>query len=452
MKVELTVVGIRNYCGGEEGYPQLFARVPVGCEVVLRINGTGERFPGSVSVYDMEMQQIGSISKTDRRYIELEIPEGGVLYATVTEHSAEHNCIYIEAENTKGIKEPYLREITPDSDEIVFAKTPQDARMERLTDHAKSLLERYKEKEMTEQQKGSLMKVLTEYSELCCTSLDGESSFKRADILKHLKELAKKYSELQPLYDSIFEQSKDLGRKGNDVKVNVYLRQYQDIYASATAKGEKGKSQVDEWLDNLKFTHSGMLPESVISEEMERLANKLSVELMNRYVSCIDSDEDFATALYSLNYRLRSIYVLYTRRIKYNYLRNALYNEGTNAENAGSMEKVEKHNALPLPHSINTERAQFYFQRAIDMGVIKHDSGRFSWVTIGKRGGNSQLAYFCGRVFEYRHSANGNIGSGFPEDELNKLFGVTRMYSALTQAHNAQKIQSWRRKIDELFQ
>lgn len=452
MNVELTVVGIRNYCGGEEGYPQLFARLPIGCEVYLRINPPGEPYPGSVSVYDMEGQQIGSISKTDRRYIEDDVRAVGVLSAKVTEHCAKDNCIIIEAENEKGIKEPYLRDITPEDDELVFDTTAQDARMVLLTDMVKSQLERFVDQDITKGQLEALTKVLTEYSALCCASLDGESSFKRADILRFLKKLAKKYSGLQPIYDDVFEQSKDLGRKNNDVKVAVYRAQYNNIYASATAKGRNGKSQVDKWFDTLRFAYSGELSEEDIKNEVKPLAEKLRVELMNKYVSCIDSDEDFSTALYSLNYRLRAIYVLYTRRIKYKYLMNLLGENDADAENTKMPEKHGKTNALPLPDSINSDRALMYFQKAIDRGLIKHENGSFSWIPIGNRGGNTQLAYFCGLVFEYKHTENGNAGTSFPEDDLNKLFGVKRMYSSLTQAHNAKKIQPWRRKIDELFE
>lgn len=115
-------------------------------------------------------------------------------------------------------------------------------------------------------------------------------------------------------------------------------------------------------------------------------------------------------------------------------------------------DEIVPQNGLPLPKVLNTQRAQTYFQKAIDSGFIKLDCGKFSWITIGAKGGNSQLAYFCGRVFEYEHSANGNAGTGFPEKELNKIFEVTRMYSSLTQVYNAKKVQPWRRKIDELFE
>lgn len=451
MKVELTVVGIRIYCGGEENYPQLFARLPLGCEVVLRTNRTGDPYPCSISVFDTEMQKIGSIAKTDRRFIELEVPKDGVLYANVIEHSAKHNCICLEAENTKGIKEPFLRDIVPESGEIVFAKTNQDRRMEQLADAIKSQLERFMHQDITEQQMASLTKVLAEYSTLCCISLDGECTFKRADIRMYLKNLSKKYPELQRFHDDILEQHKDLGRDPNDVKVDVYLKQYQNIHASATAKGKNGKSQVDEWLDALRFTHGGELPKCVIREEIKRLANLLSGEMMNTFIKCKDNDELFATSLYSLNYRLNAIYVLYTRIIKYNYLIDMLHDGNVNVQHQEEEETIITPNALPLPNAINTERTQTYFQKAIEKGLIKQKDGNFSWIPIGKRGGNSQLAYFCGLVFEYKHSAYGNTGTSFPEEELNALFDVTRMYSSLTQVHNAKNIQSWRRIIDELF-
>lgn len=107
---------------------------------------------------------------------------------------------------------------------------------------------------------------------------------------------------------------------------------------------------------------------------------------------------------------------------------------------------------LPLPNSLNTKRAQTYFQKAIDNGLLKLENGKFSWIQIGKRGGNSQLAYFCGKVFEYEHSISGNVGTSFPEEDLNALFGIKRMQSLLQQVYKATNKQSWRQKIDELFE
>lgn len=105
-----------------------------------------------------------------------------------------------------------------------------------------------------------------------------------------------------------------------------------------------------------------------------------------------------------------------------------------------------------LPNALKTKRSIFYFNMAIDKGVIKLENGKLSWVKIGNVGSMSQLAYFCGRVYEYDHTLNGNAGTQFPEIELNALFGVTRLQSLLDQVYKAKKIQSWRRNIDELFE
>lgn len=107
---------------------------------------------------------------------------------------------------------------------------------------------------------------------------------------------------------------------------------------------------------------------------------------------------------------------------------------------------------LPLPKTINTKRAQKYFQKAIEMGYMKYEDGKFEWKGVGDRGKVSQLAYFCGRIYNYKNSFDGNIGENFPEEELNKLFGVSRLYSSLVQVYNAQKPQQWRTLIDDLFE
>lgn len=107
---------------------------------------------------------------------------------------------------------------------------------------------------------------------------------------------------------------------------------------------------------------------------------------------------------------------------------------------------------LPIPMALNTQRAQKYFMKAIEKGYMKVEKSNFSWLGVGLNGKKSQLAYFCGLVYEYKNSINGNKGIAFPEKELNTLFKTTRLYSLLTQVYNAQKPQNWRILIDELFE
>ena len=114
-------------------------------------------------------------------------------------------------------------------------------------------------------------------------------------------------------------------------------------------------------------------------------------------------------------------------------------------------EESEEAEALKLPKPIDTEKAQTYFRKAIEKGYLKYENGKFTWIGVGGKGLKSQLAYFCGIIYGYKHSEFGNKGDEFPEEELNALFGVTRLYSLLTQVYSAGKKQVWRRVIDDLF-
>ena len=113
----------------------------------------------------------------------------------------------------------------------------------------------------------------------------------------------------------------------------------------------------------------------------------------------------------------------------------------------------DEDNEIKLPKELDTAMARKYFSIAIRNGYMaKNGENNYHWYGTGDKGILSQLAYFCGKVYGYRYTISGNSGQNFPEDSLNKLFGVTRLYSSLTQVYNAKKIQRWRSKIDSLFE
>lgn len=105
-----------------------------------------------------------------------------------------------------------------------------------------------------------------------------------------------------------------------------------------------------------------------------------------------------------------------------------------------------------LPKELDTPRARKYFAEAVRLGYMEPaEDGRYRWIGTGKKPCTAELAYFLGRVYNYKHTITGNAGENFPEESLNRLFGVTRLYSSLTQVYNAQKPQRWRSQIDEMF-
>ena len=106
----------------------------------------------------------------------------------------------------------------------------------------------------------------------------------------------------------------------------------------------------------------------------------------------------------------------------------------------------------PLPKELDTPRARTYFAKAIELQYMEPtDDGKYRWIGTGKKPCRAELAYFLGKVYNYKYTITGNAGENFPEESLNSLFGATRLYSSLTQVYNAQKPQSWRSRIDDIF-
>lgn len=101
-----------------------------------------------------------------------------------------------------------------------------------------------------------------------------------------------------------------------------------------------------------------------------------------------------------------------------------------------------------LPSELDTERARKYFPRAINAGWMKPDSGTrgFKWEFGGPRGGKARLGYFVWKVYCPTNKEK------MPENAINKLFGVNRIGSSITQLFDAQKPQKWKGEIDSLFE
>ena len=328
MMVVLTVVGIRNYLpNGEADYPQLFKRLPIGTTVYLRKQSEGEKYPGCVYVYDEEARIIGSITKTERRFIELEIPKDLMLQAKIIGHSAADNCLYIEAENTKGFSVPYIRQIELTGSETAIPLTTLDNKIKLFTSSMKTMIDSLK-KDGDASNVDSLLRIAEKYQTCCCQSLDGDTSFDRGEICQELRILLNQYPALKDVYSVIYEQHKDLSTK--EEQTNVFRKQYGRIYERAMLKEEHGSSFLEDYIEKLTFLNGGQLTTEIVQNEILSLSSLLAKELCNNYVMFIKTEESFAHVLYSLNYSLNGIYILFTRRIKLEYLQSLLANLSDN--------------------------------------------------------------------------------------------------------------------------
>ena len=328
MMVVLTVVGIRNYLpNGEADYPQLFKRLPIGTTVYLRKQSEGEKYPGCVYVYDEEARIIGSITKTERRFIELEIPKDLMLQAKIIGHSAADNCLYIEAENTKGFSVPYIRQIELTGSETAIPLTTLDNKIKIFTSSMKTKIDALK-RDGNASNVDSLLRIAEKYQACCCQSLDGDTSFSRGEICQELRILLNQYPALKDVYSVIYEQHKDLSTK--EEQTNVFRKQYGRIYERAMLKEEHGSSFLEDYIEKLTFLNGGQLTTEIVQNEILSLSSLLAKELCNNYVMFIKTEESFAHVLYSLNYSLNGIYILFTRRIKLEYLQSLLANLSDN--------------------------------------------------------------------------------------------------------------------------
>lgn len=328
MMVVLTVVGIRNYLpNGEADYPQLFKRLPIGTTVYLRKQSEGEKYPGCVYVYDEEARIIGSITKTERRFIEHEIPKDLMLQAKIIGHSAADNCLYIEAENTKGFSVPYIRQIELTGSETAIPLTTLDNKIKLFTSSMKTMIDSLK-KDGDASNVDSLLRIAEKYQTCCCQSLDGDTSFSRGEICQELRILLNQYPALKDVYSVIYEQHKDLSTK--EEQTNVFRKQYGRIYERAMLKEEHGSSFLEDYIEKLTFLNGGQLTTEIVQNEILSLSSLLAKELCNNYVMFIKTEESFAHVLYSLNYSLNGIYILFTRRIKLEYLQSLLANLSDN--------------------------------------------------------------------------------------------------------------------------
>ena len=243
MMVRLTVVGVRNYCpDGEAGLPKLFGEHPVGSKLYLYVVSEGEKFAGAVKVKDEMNQRIGFVSKTERHLILLAIPENGMLGCVVVGHSLEDKSMTVEVENRVGVKKPLIRDVKAE-EKMVLPMTEHD---EKLIEQTLLLLGLMK---VENPDLETIKKSAMEYAKICCTSLDGETTFSREEILHRLKGLDQGNGMFTDVIKDIFEQKKDLGKKGEEMMTRVYKEQYKRIKKSAYMKGDGGKSKLENYIE-----------------------------------------------------------------------------------------------------------------------------------------------------------------------------------------------------------
>lgn len=424
MEIKLVVVGIRDiYDGGVNTY---FMRHLVGSHLYLRIEPEGELFPGAVQVLDDKSKRVGYISKIWRRFIENDVRKQNILKVMVVEHCPDDKSVIVRAEKKEPDAPPFISHIEKEPNELVFDTTEHDKRIQDASDLLNFRIKELDDGNLPDSETDSLLHQLEDYSRICCDSLDGDTTFKRADVMFTLLNNMERYPKFYNVYRSIFEDTKDLGRRPNDVKIRVFREQYDRIRKSAfDVRRGKIKSQVEAYWQSLIFANKGKTDVQIIEQEMDHLSKLLVVMLYDRYVSCSQSDEDFATSVYALNYDLRSLYILYTRRIKYDFLSEKLKQLTGDDQPVESVVSIsEGKQSRELCVQLNSSQRNV-LDKAEKAGIIAYNAERQGY-DKGKQSSKALVAYLCGRIFcgDYTKKGEWKEGSRFDDAKYcQELFG-----------------------------
>lgn len=116
-------------------------------------------------------------------------------------------------------------------------------------------------------------------------------------------------------------------------------------------------------------------------------------------------------------------------------------------------EKVVQANRVVLPEVLDTKRVKQIFGGAIAKGWMQPNGNNgYKWIGFGNRGQGQQLVYMCGQIFGYHKGISGNDGANIPSKELERLFGISGLYSKLIKCWEAAKPQTWRIPIDKMIE
>lgn len=112
-------------------------------------------------------------------------------------------------------------------------------------------------------------------------------------------------------------------------------------------------------------------------------------------------------------------------------------------EGLNATDELRQETARPKQEPAINPREAKYFDRAIKAGVMEKNGEGYKW--LHNDGRKASLAYFLQKVFDPDGKTQ------LPYMRMEKLFGVTRLDTAVYQLANAKRLQKWRANIDNLF-
>ena len=358
-----------------ERLASVFRRVPVGSTVYLR-RKTDSEFENDISAsVSPDGGQVGNVKDILTNRIIPAIDCHGWVTAIITEQSYADKSFLVEVENDVGSDPPCLKQYEALEGEFVLPFTSDDSLLMDVQKRARELFDSVTAKEQpTAEERDELMSTLKKYAEYCCKSIDGETKYYRQTLLFDMEQKVSRFPELEAIRRDIFEKDKDLGRCTNDVNVRTYKEQLMRLRQAAyTIQKGAQYNRLDTYLLKLRMADGGQLPRHIAEDERKALGELLATALKGQYAALVSNDANFVSQLYQYKYDMKSLYVLFSRMIRYDYLTKKLNGEKPDASAEPSyapcpLSKTKENENNEAVKEAVVEIGRYYLQ---DIGVEK---------------------------------------------------------------------------------
>lgn len=217
--------------------------------------------------------------------------------------------------------------------------------------------------------------------------------------------------------------------------------------------------EISEWVDEWCMAKYGSKDPARYFDENgkpyqgEELADEFATIKRIRYLLCKLSNINGKLCSNGLNF-----YLNINERERLKNERENAYNEFMRLCAIESFEQTNtsETNAqnFDLDVTLGDYDAAKLFQKAIDLGYIQvNDNKTLTWLGYDRKANKSQLAYFCGLAYGYKHNEKSgqNEGGHVNYCMLEKLFNVRRLSESLRKVHHANKPQRWRVHYDKIL-
>lgn len=193
-------------------------------------------------------------------------------------------------------------------------------------------------------------------------------------------------------------------------------------------------------------TEKEILPLLLKTSE-DKLINIAEIDDIDSFILKVVNESNLYDIVFRRNYILSQIFPSLMN--EHNNLLNGtkISHDDTKTEMENDLKKLLTSHDVPC-----TSKMINALKRAEDKGYLSIEQDHVIWKGAISKGKLGQLAYLCGKIYDYQWNEKGLFFDGtMPCKAIESLFRVQRLHDSLRQVYLAKKTQTWRETIDELL-